>query len=299
MLVSWLGLVTSTKPLPGEVPRPRTAPHAMATTPSTSGTFCQCPWRTVVNRKPSAFPKTVTQILPAETQLWFCTLTGAVDKWTGCRTIPHCWGGQHWESSGEPVPTSQRAGDDLPVLSEFSHGFSNTDLSVEPFSRHTCRTAAELQTVQSGAPRAFGVAQTRCEQRCMLQLISGRNSHQSWELLHWGVTGWCTRTKIPGDNIFLQRGRNSQLLLSSLSLRGSWWGFIRCTWGKQMMWLDCLCSDGLTDCSRLHVTFGLFSFTHFWVLDCEWCQSTSDGLLTEWKDNKYDSWKKTSLPTKS
>lgn len=58
------------------------------------------------------------------------------------------------------------------------------------------------------------------------------------------------------------------------------------------MWFDCFCSDGLTNCLWLHLTFGLFAFMHFGVLDFEWGYSTSDRHLTETeKHNKYESGK--------
>lgn len=47
------------------------------------------------------------------------------------------------------------------------------------------------------------------------------------------------------------------------------------------MWLDCFCLDGLSNCSELHLIFGLFPFMHFGGLDFKWGQTTSDRHLIE------------------
>lgn len=45
---------------------------------------------------------------------------------------------------------------------------------------------------------------------------------------------------------------------------GYYWMNVSLQRGRRRMWLNCFCLDGLTNCSWLHLTFGLFPFMHFW-----------------------------------
>lgn len=142
------------------------------------------------------------------------------ENWMGAVPIPYYWG-EHGKGSKDQCPWI------MWKLILFCH--VNTK-SMWNQAGHTPAGQQELQRLQSRAVRAFQAAQTHCKWHAILHLISGCNSDYSHKLSHWGVTSWCTFTKMPGDNLFSRMGQNSQLLLTSLSSKCPRWVIIRYTW---------------------------------------------------------------------
>lgn len=185
----------------------------------------------------------------------------------GAATIPCCWGG---DGQGQRRPGAHESGMDCLIRRKTHPIFSwlfQYHLDVKSCRRDLCRTAGTLQRLQSGVVRASWVAHTHCK-HCMLHLISGCNSDYSHKLLHWDVTSWCTFTKMPGDYLFSRMGSKltapPHFPFLKVPVVGYYWMNVSLRRGRRRMWLNCFCLDGLTNCSWLHLTFGLFPFMHFW-----------------------------------